>query len=50
MKKKILVFVSDGVSLRNFAYTSFNDLSIKNDFEVVFWNNTPFDFEKLNKL
>lgn len=47
-KKKVFVLVSDGVSLRNFAYTSFYNLGIKEGYDVVFWNSTPFDLEALN--
>lgn len=46
-KKKILVLITDGVSLRNFAYTSFYEQAQENDCEVIFWNNTPFDLSDL---
>lgn len=48
MKKKVFVLVSDGVSLRNFAYTSFYKLGIEQGYDVVFWNATPFNLEQLN--
>ena len=40
--KKIFILLPDGVGLRNFAYSNFYDLGIKEGFDVVFWNNTPF--------
>lgn len=46
-KKKIFVLVPDGVSLRNFAYTSFYRLGIEKGYKVVFWNATPFDLTEL---
>ncbi|WP_418603364.1 UDP-glycosyltransferase [Hwangdonia sp.] len=48
MKNKVFVLVSDGVSLRNFAYTSFYKLGIAQGYDVVFWNATPFNLEQLN--
>lgn len=48
MKKKVFVLVSDGVSLRNFAYTSFYKLGIERGYDVVFWNATPFNLEQLD--
>lgn len=47
IKTKILVLITDGVSLRNFAYTSFYKKGIEYNYDVVFWNNTPFDLEGL---
>lgn len=44
-KKKVLVLLSDGIGLKNFAYSKFHEASIKNDFEITFWNATSF---KLN--
>ena len=46
-KAKIFILLTDGVSLRNFAYTSFYGLATKN-FDVVFWNTTLFDLNSLN--
>ena len=48
MNKKVLVLVSDGVSIRNFAYTSFPNLAKEKNIELVFWNSTPFDLQDLN--
>lgn len=47
MGKKIFVLMPDGVSLRNFAYTSFYNDGVAKGYEVVFWNSTPFDLEAL---
>ncbi|WP_298880762.1 UDP-glycosyltransferase [uncultured Polaribacter sp.] len=45
MKKKILIFLPDGVGLRNFAFTDFyKKMSVEND--VVFLNNTGFPLEE----
>lgn len=40
---KIFILLPDGVGLRNFAYTNFQAIGIKENFDVIFWNNTPFD-------
>ncbi len=37
----------DGVGLRNFAFTSFVEIGEQMGWEVVFWNQTPFDLNKL---
>ena len=44
---KIFILIPDGISLRNFAYTGFYNLGIKQGFDVVFWNNTPFPLSDL---
>lgn len=44
---KIFIFLPDGIGLRNFAYSDFYALGIKENFDVVFWNNTPFDLSEL---
>ncbi|MDB2462804.1 UDP-glycosyltransferase [Algibacter sp.] len=48
MVKKVFVLVSDGVSIRNFAYTSFPSLANDKNIKLVFWNITPFGLENLN--
>lgn len=48
MNKKVFVLISDGVSLRNFAYTSFYSLGVDKGYDVVFWNSTPFNLEELS--
>lgn len=44
---KVFILIPDGIGLRNFAYTSFYHLGIKQGFEVVFWNNTSFALSDL---
>lgn len=45
--KKLFILLPDGVGLRNFAFTSFVELGKKQGWEVVFWNQTPFDLTAL---
>lgn len=47
MAKKVLILLPDGVGLRNFAFTDFYKIGIENDFEIKYWNNTPFDLYEL---
>jgi len=46
-QKKIFILLPDGVGLRNFAFTSFVEIGEKMGWEVVFWNQTPFDLTEL---
>lgn len=46
-KPHVLVIVTDGVSLRNFAYTSFYKKAIDAGYRVTFWNGTSFDLSNL---
>ncbi|XMO86565.1 UDP-glycosyltransferase [Algibacter sp. AS12] len=46
-KTKILVLLTDGISLRNFAYTSFYKKGLQNNVDIVFWNNTTFNLKDL---
>ncbi|GAA4942962.1 hypothetical protein GCM10023314_15030 [Algibacter agarivorans] len=48
MSKKVFVLVSDGVSIRNFAYTSFLYLAKEKNIDLVFWNSTPFSLQDIN--
>ncbi len=41
--KKIFILLPDGVGLKNFALTSFNEKGEKLGYEIVYWNNTVFD-------
>ena len=41
--KKIFILLPDGIGLRNFAYTDFYKIGIDKGFDIVFWNNTPFE-------
>jgi hypothetical protein len=44
---KIFILLPDGIGLRNFAYSEFCAIGKKENFDVVFWNNTPFDLTNL---
>lgn len=44
---KIFIFLPDGIGLRNFAYSDFHDIGKNKDFDIVYWNNTPFDLTEL---
>lgn len=44
---KVFILLSDGVGLRNFAYTDFWKQAEQNNIEIVFINNTPFDLKKM---
>ena len=44
---KIFILLPDGIGLRNFAYSSFNDIGKKLGYNVIFWNNTPFPLSDL---
>lgn len=44
--KKIFILLPDGVGLKNFALTDFNDKGKKLGYEIVYWNNTVFDINK----
>ena len=46
-KDKIFILLPDGVGLRNFAYSEFHAMGEKENFDLVFWNNTPFDLTTL---
>lgn len=45
MNKKVFIFLPDGVGLRNFALTNFNAIGRQKGYEIVYWNNTPFDIQ-----
>ena len=49
MKKKLLILIPDGVSLRNFAYTDFYRQAIR-VFDVKYLNKTVFDLENELRL
>lgn len=48
--KTILIIISDGVSLKNFAYTNFVELAKKNNLNLVFFNTTIFDLTDLGLI
>ncbi|WP_237708923.1 hypothetical protein [Gillisia marina] len=45
--KKILILLPDGVGLRNFAFSNFVEIGEELGWEVIFWNQTPFDLSSL---
>ncbi|TVZ25588.1 hypothetical protein JM83_0514 [Gillisia sp. Hel_I_86] len=45
--KKIFILLPDGVGLRNFAFTSFVKIGEQMGWNVIFWNQTPFDLTEL---
>lgn len=42
MKKKIFIFLPDGVGLRNFAFTDFKEIGEEKGYQITYWNNTVF--------
>lgn len=46
-EKKIFLLLPDGVGLRNFAYSKFNEIGAKRNFNIVFWNKTVFPIQSL---
>ncbi|WP_435415264.1 UDP-glycosyltransferase [Polaribacter aestuariivivens] len=46
--KKILIFLPDGVGLKNFAFGNFNEIGKSLNFEIEYWNNTSFPLSDLN--
>jgi hypothetical protein len=45
--KKIFILLPDGIGLRNFAFTNFYKLGVDKEFDITFWNNTPFNLTEL---
>ncbi|MBZ4041942.1 glycosyltransferase family 28 protein [Flavobacterium hibisci] len=46
--KKIFILLPDGIGLRNFAFSNFYKIGLENNFDIRYWNNTPFDLTSLN--
>jgi hypothetical protein len=46
-KPHVLIIITDGVSLRNFAYTTFYSKALKEGCRITFWNGTSFEIAKL---
>jgi len=42
-----LILLPDGVGLRNFAFSNFVEIGEELGWEVIFWNQTPFDLSSL---
>ncbi|MGO4770945.1 UDP-glycosyltransferase [Flavobacterium sp. W22_SRS_FK3] len=45
--KKIFILLPDGIGLRNFAFSNFYKIGLDKNFEIKYWNNTPFDLTTL---
>lgn len=45
--KKIFILLPDGIGLRNFAFSNFYKIGLEKNFEIKYWNNTPFDLTEL---
>lgn len=45
MKKKIFIFLPDGVGLRNFAFNDFYEIGKEKSFDITYWNNTLFNLQ-----
>lgn len=45
--KKIFILLPDGIGLRNFAFTNFHKAGISKEFDITFWNATPFNLTEL---
>ncbi|MEL0651232.1 UDP-glycosyltransferase [Algibacter sp. TI.3.09] len=45
--KKIFVLLPSGIALRNFAFTSFNDVAKTKNLDITYWNSTPFSVAEM---
>ena len=47
-KNKLLVFLPDGIGLRNFVFGNFHKTAKKHNYYITYWNNTQYPInEKL---
>lgn len=46
--KKIFILLPDGIGLRNFAFTKFHKIGNEKEFDITFWNATPFDLNAID--
>lgn len=46
--KNIEIVITDGVGLRNFAFTDFYKIGVEQGFSIDFWNLTSFDLKALD--
>ena len=46
-KKKTFILLPDGIGLRNFAFTNFHKLGLEKEYDITFWNATPFNLAEL---
>lgn len=44
---KIFILLPDGIGLRNFAFSNFHKIGLEKNFDIKYWNNTPFDLTTL---
>jgi hypothetical protein len=44
---KIFILLPDGIGLRNFAFSNFHKIGLEKNFDITYWNNTPFDLKTL---
>ncbi|MCV9931241.1 UDP-glycosyltransferase [Flavobacterium sp. LS1R47] len=44
---KVFILLPDGIGLRNFVFSNFNNLGLEKGFEIIYWNNTPFELANL---
>lgn len=47
LNKKIFILLPDGVGLRNFVFSNFLKFGLQQNFQITYWNNTPFDLTTL---
>lgn len=45
--QKIFILLPDGIGLRNFAFSNFYKIGLERNFDIKYWNNTPFDLTSL---
>ena len=45
--KKVFILLPDGIGLRNFAFSNFYKIGLEKNFNITYWNNTPFDLAAL---
>ncbi len=46
-KVKVLILLPDGVGLRNFFYSGFNNEGNVKEFDITYWNATPLSLKIL---
>ena len=46
MKKKVFIFLPDGVGLRNFALSNFKNIGDTHNVDITYWNNTEFSLKE----
>jgi hypothetical protein len=46
-KKKVFIFLPDGVGLRNFVFSKFYEIGLEKGFDIQYWNNTHLDLNTI---